>query len=112
MAIVPSLVVALVAGAKGANDLIVFSSVVMSLHLPLALVPLLKMTDLPLKMGRCRNTTVLSLVSWVLTGVVVLANMSLVWSAAIAPLLSDPSAHVLLLVLWCSTSVFYFILLG
>jgi len=55
---------------------------------------------------------VLSLVSWVLTGVVVLANMSLVWSAAIAPLLSDPSAHVLLLVLWCSTSVFYFILLG
>lgn len=112
MAIVPSLVVALVAGAKGANDLIVFASVVMSLHLPLALVPLLKMTDSPLKMGRCRNTTVLSLVSWVLTGVVVLANMSLVWSAAIAPLLSDPSAHVLLLVLWCSTSVFYFILLG
>jgi len=37
---------------------IVFASVVMSLHLPLALVPLLKMTDSPLKMGRCRNTCV------------------------------------------------------
>ena len=34
---------------------IVFSSVVLSLHLPLALVPLLKLTDSPLKMGNCAN---------------------------------------------------------
>jgi natural resistance-associated macrophage protein 2 len=112
MAIVPSLVVALLAGAKGANNLIVAASVVCALHLPLAMVPLLKMTDSPLKMGRCRNSPVLSFAAWMLTGVVLLANMSLVWSVVMAPLLSDASAHAPLLALWSSISVLYFMLLG
>ena len=55
VAILPALYVSRAFGAKGANDLIVFSSVVLSLHLPLALVPLLKLTDSPLKMGNCAN---------------------------------------------------------
>ena len=55
VAILPALYVSWAFGPKGANDLIVFSSVVLALHLPLALVPLLKLTDSPIKMGNCAN---------------------------------------------------------
>ena len=38
----------------------------LSLHLPLALVPLLKFTDSPLKMGNQRNSPLFSATSWFL----------------------------------------------
>ncbi len=45
LAIGPSLLVVILAGAEGANQLVVISSVVLAMHLPFALVPLLKFTD-------------------------------------------------------------------
>ena len=45
LAVLPSLFVVLIAGAEGANGLVVFSSVVLAVHLPFALIPLLKFTD-------------------------------------------------------------------
>ena len=50
-AIVPSLCVAVLAGERGAQDLIVASSVALSFQLPFALVPLLKFTSSPKVMG-------------------------------------------------------------
>ena len=44
-AILPSLLVALIAGDSGSNSLIVLSQVVLSVVLPFALVPLLKFTN-------------------------------------------------------------------
>merc|ERR1711924_588639 len=44
-AIVPSLLVALIAGDEGAEGLILISSVVLALQLPLALLPLLKIVS-------------------------------------------------------------------
>jgi len=67
LAIVPSLVVSIVAGAKGANDLVVLSSVVLAIHLPLALVPLLKFTDSAMKMGNQRNSWAMSIGCWFLS---------------------------------------------
>lgn len=117
VAIVPSLFVTIWAGPKGANDLIVVASIVLSLHLPLALVPLLKLTDSPLKMGHCCNSRLLSLLSWVLTAAVVVANMSLVWVSGIAPMLDDRGdgthTHTYVLLPLCITGILlYFLLLG
>mmetsp|Transcript_10635 Transcript_10635/g.16667 ORF Transcript_10635/g.16667 Transcript_10635/m.16667 type:complete len:527 (+) Transcript_10635:534-2114(+) len=113
LAIVPSLVVSIVAGAKGANDLVVLSSVVLAIHLPLALVPLLKFTDSAMKMGNQRNSWAMSIGCWFLSMVVVAANSVLVWEV-VKPML-DPNIHSggpwkLTMVLVCSVA--YLVLLG
>jgi len=112
VAIVPSLLVTVIMGPKGANDLILFASIVLSLHLPLALVPLLKFTDSPLKMGTCANGGLTSLVAWLLTCIVIAANMSLVWTSAIAPLLIQPEQHLTRLSLSAALVLAYFALLS
>ena len=59
VAIVPSLCVALFAGEEGADALIILSQVVLSILLPLALIPLVKITSSPTKMGEfCNSNTV------------------------------------------------------
>jgi len=45
VAIVPSLAVAIFAGASGADELIIWSQILLSIQLPFALIPLLKMTN-------------------------------------------------------------------
>mmetsp|Transcript_30438 Transcript_30438/g.61303 ORF Transcript_30438/g.61303 Transcript_30438/m.61303 type:complete len:169 (+) Transcript_30438:876-1382(+) len=89
IAIVPSLAVAILAGPQGANDLVVISSVVLAIHLPLALVPLLKFTDSPLKMGNLANGRFFSWTLWVLGTVVVAANAYLVWTTCFVPVLDS-----------------------
>jgi Mn2+/Fe2+ NRAMP family transporter len=56
VAIVPSLIICLLAGTEGANTLIIASSVVLSFHLPFALIPLLKFTSAEITMGDFRNS--------------------------------------------------------
>jgi manganese transport protein len=51
MAILPSLVIALMAGDKGADQLIILSQVILSVLLPFSLIPLVKITSCPDKMG-------------------------------------------------------------
>mmetsp|Transcript_6995 Transcript_6995/g.11128 ORF Transcript_6995/g.11128 Transcript_6995/m.11128 type:complete len:570 (-) Transcript_6995:548-2257(-) len=112
VAIVPSLMVAIIAGPKGANELIVTASIVLSLHLPLALVPLLKFTDSPLKMGNCCNSRLVSALAWLLTAIVVVANMFLVWTSAIGPLVLHPKENLVQLASWTTAIIFYVSLLG
>merc|ERR1712216_828094 len=118
VAILPALYVSRAFGAKGANDLIVFSSVVLSLHLPLALVPLLKLTDSPLKMGNCANHRHWSALSWGLTAAVVGANALLVWTSSIAPLVdalqtdAEAQAAQFELAVWCPAIILYLFLVG
>lgn len=89
IAVVPSLCVVLLAGAEGANYLVVFSSVVLSMHLPFALIPLLKFTDSPLKMGKLKNSRHVSWLLWTLSSIVVIANASLVYINVVSPLLAS-----------------------
>ncbi|XP_057856362.1 metal transporter Nramp6 isoform X2 [Cryptomeria japonica] len=51
VAIVPSLVAALIGGLRGAGKLIIISSMILSFELPFALLPLLKFTSNNVKMG-------------------------------------------------------------
>ncbi|EKX33503.1 hypothetical protein GUITHDRAFT_90722 [Guillardia theta CCMP2712] len=89
IAIVPSLCVSIIAGPRGANDLCVIASIVLALHLPLALIPLLKFTDSRESMGDHRNSRMLSGVSWMLALMVIAANSSLTWNTVIDPMLQQ-----------------------
>ncbi|KAJ6307549.1 hypothetical protein OIU76_017362 [Salix suchowensis] len=57
LAIVPSLIVALIGGSSGAGKLIIIASMILSFELPFALIPLLKFTSSKTKMGIYVNST-------------------------------------------------------
>jgi len=114
VAIVPSLAVSILAGPKGANDLVVVSSVVLALHLPLALVPLLKFTDSQIKMGNLANSRLLSWSSWGLGSIVVAANAVMLWTTCFVPVLDSEPHHSVpwKMVGMLAIAVAYFALLG
>jgi len=83
-AILPSLSVALIAGEKGADALIVFSQAILSVLLPFSLIPLLKVTNSSLKMRSFANSWLIKVVTTILGCFVTAANLVLVFSS-IAP---------------------------
>ncbi len=74
IAIVPAAIVAGLYGARGANDLLILSQVILSLQLSFAVVPLVMFTNSKAKMGRFVNQLWLVTLAWVVTGIVVLLN--------------------------------------
>ncbi|KAL2591145.1 hypothetical protein AAZV13_13G327500 [Glycine max] len=66
LAIVPSLIVAVIGGSAGAGKLIIVASMILSFELPFALVPLLKFTSSKTKMGTHVNSTMISAVTWII----------------------------------------------
>lgn len=101
MAIVPSLIVALIAGDKGADDLIILSQAVLSILLPFALIPLVKFTNCSTKMGVFHNPPWLQVLVAILGVAVTIANVALV-GAITAPLFESAGAF-LQIVLWLVT---------
>eukprot|EP00271_Cylindrocystis_brebissonii_P011798 TRINITY_DN29758_c0_g1_i1.p1 TRINITY_DN29758_c0_g1~~TRINITY_DN29758_c0_g1_i1.p1 ORF type:complete len:589 (+),score=100.27 TRINITY_DN29758_c0_g1_i1:268-2034(+) len=75
VAIIPSLVVALVFGTRGAGELIIISSMILSFQLPFALAPLLKFTSSPVKMGPYTNPKGVSAAMWLYGAFIVLGNV-------------------------------------
>ncbi|XP_028757574.1 metal transporter Nramp5-like isoform X2 [Neltuma alba] len=66
VAIVPSLVVAVISGSSGASRLIIISSMILSFELPFALIPLLKFSSSSTKMGPHKNSRIIIVISWIL----------------------------------------------
>ncbi|XP_068656362.1 metal transporter Nramp6-like [Aristolochia californica] len=66
LAIVPSLIVALIGGSSGAGKLIIIASMILSFELPFALIPLLKFTSSKTKMGSHVNSKKISAITWVI----------------------------------------------
>uniref|UniRef100_A0A6J0PF47 Metal transporter Nramp5-like n=1 Tax=Elaeis guineensis var. tenera TaxID=51953 RepID=A0A6J0PF47_ELAGV len=56
IAIVPSLIVAIIGGSSGAGRLIIIASMILSFELPFALIPLLKFSSGGTKMGPHKNS--------------------------------------------------------
>jgi len=75
VAIIPSLVAALIGGSSGAGNLIVMSSMILSFELPFALLPLLKFTSNNVKMGPHVNSKKVATLTWVIGTCVILINM-------------------------------------
>ncbi|GAV80636.1 Nramp domain-containing protein [Cephalotus follicularis] len=66
IAIVPSLVVAIIGGSAGAGELIIIASMILSFELPFALIPLLKFSSGTTKMGPHKNSIYVIVISWIL----------------------------------------------
>ncbi|XP_020232275.1 metal transporter Nramp6 isoform X1 [Cajanus cajan] len=75
LAIIPSLIVAIVGGSAGAGKLIIIASMILSFELPFALVPLLKFTSSKTKMGAHVNSTMISAVTWIIGTLIMAINI-------------------------------------
>ncbi|KMT01050.1 hypothetical protein BVRB_9g223080 [Beta vulgaris subsp. vulgaris] len=87
LAIVPSLVVALIGGSAGAGRLIIIASMILSFELPFALIPLLKFTSSKAKMGVHANSLMLSAVTWMIGSMIMVINIYFISSSFIKLLL-------------------------
>ncbi|XP_014515909.1 metal transporter Nramp6 isoform X1 [Vigna radiata var. radiata] len=75
LAIVPSLIVALIGGSAGAGELIIIASMILSFELPFALIPLLKFTSSKIKMGEHVNSITISAVTWIIGSLIMGINI-------------------------------------
>ncbi|XP_009387822.2 metal transporter Nramp3 [Musa acuminata AAA Group] len=74
LAIVPSLIVALIGGSTAAGKLIIIASMILSFELPFALVPLLKFTSSKTKMGSHANSLMIAATTWIISSLIVIIN--------------------------------------
>ncbi|OIQ64209.1 divalent metal cation transporter MntH [mine drainage metagenome] len=82
IAIVPALVVTLLYGEKGTAELLVLSQVVLSLQLPFAIVPLVRMTADAKRMNGLPAPRWLTLACWVIGIIIIVLNAKLIWDVA------------------------------
>ncbi|KAK6263772.1 hypothetical protein QUC31_011905 [Theobroma cacao] len=75
LAIVPSLIVAIIGGSAGAGKLIIIASMILSFELPFALIPLLKFTSSETKMGEHANSTAVSAIAWIIGSLIMGINI-------------------------------------
>ncbi|GAV72358.1 Nramp domain-containing protein [Cephalotus follicularis] len=75
LAIVPSLIVAVIGGSAGAGKLIIIASMILSFELPFALIPLLKFTSSKTKMGMHTNSTAISATTWIIGSLLMSINV-------------------------------------
>ncbi len=79
IAIVPAAIVAGLTGAKGVNQLLILSQVILSLQLGFAVVPLILFTSSKAKMGRFANGPVITGVAWITAAIIVVLNVYLLY---------------------------------
>jgi manganese transport protein len=82
LAIGPALAAALGAGERGAGALLVASQVILSLDLPFAILPLLRLTADRRRLGGLAAPRWMTALGWVSAIVVIALNAYLVWSIA------------------------------
>ncbi|KAG8388232.1 hypothetical protein BUALT_Bualt02G0104400 [Buddleja alternifolia] len=75
LAIVPSLIVAIIGGSGGAGNLIIVASMILSFELPFALIPLLKFTSSKTKMGLYANSVSVSATTWIIGSLIMGINI-------------------------------------
>ena len=80
IAIVPAVIVSIVAGESGTARLLIFSQVLLSLQLSFAVVPLVQFTGERAKMGEFTNATWLKWTAWTTAIVIALLNAWLLFT--------------------------------
>ncbi|WVZ62591.1 hypothetical protein U9M48_012325 [Paspalum notatum var. saurae] len=89
IAIVPSLIVAIIGGSSGAGRLIIIASMILSFELPFALIPLLKFSSSSNKMGQNKNSIYTIGFSWVLGFIIIGINIYFLSSKLVGWLLHN-----------------------
>lgn len=113
IAILPSLIVALLAGQSGSSALIILSSAILSFQLPFALIPLIKFTSSEIKMGEFANSRAASVLLGGIAATVVSANVYLIYATLFASdgaitSLDDLALKIILSILVGVIGIFYF----
>jgi manganese transport protein len=77
VAIVPVVIISALYGEKGTGQLLILSQVVLSMHLPFAVIPLVWFVSDRKKMGRFAISPLLAGLSWIIAGIIVALNLTL-----------------------------------
>ncbi|WP_314587745.1 Nramp family divalent metal transporter [Paenibacillus terrigena] len=80
IAIIPAVIVTVMYGEKGVGELLILSQVILSLQLSFAVVPLVKFTSDPAKMGEFVNKSWIKWTAWFVTIVIIVLNAYLLYS--------------------------------
>jgi manganese transport protein len=81
LAIGPALVVIILLGDESANRLLILSQVILSLQLPFAVYPLVRLTGRRSWMGSFANGAATAMTAWVVTGTLIVLNAALLLMA-------------------------------
>lgn len=81
VAIIPALAVIAWKGDEGSYDLLILSQVILSLQLPFAVIPLIKMTSSGRVMGKFASPAVVKALAWIAAAVIVALNAWLLLNA-------------------------------
>jgi manganese transport protein len=79
IAIIPAVIVTIVAGERGTVSLLILSQVILSLQLSFAVVPLVLFTSDKKKMGEFKNPIWLTVLAWFVAAVIILLNAYLLF---------------------------------
>jgi manganese transport protein len=82
VAIVPAIVVIACLGESRANDLLIFSQVILSMQLGFAVWPLVRFTGDRRKMGEFANPPWIKVLAWTATALIIILNAKLVFDFA------------------------------
>jgi manganese transport protein len=78
IAVVPAALVAGIAGDSGTARLLILTQVVLSLQLPFAVIPLVRMTSDRRRMGVFANARWLTALAWTVAAIIVMLNLTLI----------------------------------
>ena len=78
-AIIPAALVIGFAGESKVTSLLILSQVILSFQLPFAVIPLIRFTNDPGKMGRFANSRFIAALAWAAAAAILVFNAELVW---------------------------------
>lgn len=84
LAVLPAAFVAILYGDSGTTRLLILSQVVLSLQLPFAVVPLLRITGDRTKMGMFANRAYISVIAWGIAALLIVLNGKLIIDAIVS----------------------------
>ncbi|WP_442678891.1 Nramp family divalent metal transporter [Sphingomonas sp. ASY06-1R] len=79
LAIIPAAIVASLYGSAGTGKLLILSQVLLSLQLPFAIVPLIRITGDPKWMGEFANGRIVQVTAWVIAVLIIGLCLKLLW---------------------------------
>ena len=90
LAIIPAVFTILIAGEHGTYSLIILSQVILSMQLPFAVIPLIRFTSDPKRMGEFANRAWVKMLAWATAALILVLNFWLVYDVAGAWIVASP----------------------
>ena len=95
VAIIPAVLTIWFVGDNGTYSLLILSQVILSMQLPFAVIPLVRFTNDPKRMGQFANRPWVKILAWATAALIVALNAWLIW-VALGPWMMEASWRVAL----------------